>query len=100
MKTPRKAAAIAAAVTGLLALPAIASADNFVSHTGTAGAAKTNVAFPFRSVVTVVLPATNGQILKIRKASTPEPVHREIYRALQIPFEVMKPVRTWNDPRT
>ena len=51
-------------------------------------------------VVTVVLPATNGQILKIRKASTPEPVHREIYRTLQIPFEVMKPVRTWNDPRT
>jgi hypothetical protein len=48
----------------------------------------------------VVLPATNGQILKIRKASTPEPVHREIYRTLQIPFEVMKPVRTWNDPRT
>ena len=31
-------------------------------------------------VVTVVLPATNGQLLKIRKASTPEPAHREIYR--------------------
>jgi len=28
-----------------------------------------------------------------------EPVHREIYRALQIPYEVMKPVRTWSDLR-
>jgi hypothetical protein len=49
-------------------------------------------------VVTVVLPATNGQLLKIRKASTPEPAHREIYRMLQIPHEVMRPVRTWSDP--
>jgi transposase len=49
-------------------------------------------------VVTVVLPATNGQLLKIRKASTPESVHREIYRTLQIPHEVMKPVRTWTGP--
>ncbi len=51
-------------------------------------------------VVTVLLPATNGQVLKIRKASTPEPMHREIYRTLQIPHEVMKPVRTWSDPST
>jgi len=51
-------------------------------------------------VVTVVLPATTGQVLKIRKASTPEPAHREIYRTLQIPHEVMKPVRTWSDPTT
>jgi transposase len=50
-------------------------------------------------VVTVVLPATNGHVLKIRKASTPEPVHRAIYRMLQIPHEVMKPLRTWSDPR-
>ena len=50
-------------------------------------------------VVTVVLPATNGQLLKIRKASTPEPAHREIYRTLQIPHEVIKPRRTWSDPR-
>jgi transposase len=49
-------------------------------------------------VVTVVLPATNGRLLKIRKASTPEPMHREIYRTLQIPHEVMKPVKTWTDP--
>jgi transposase len=46
-------------------------------------------------VVTVVLPATNGQTLRIRKGSTPEAIHREIYRTLQIPHEVMKPVKTW-----
>ena len=46
-------------------------------------------------VLTVVLPATNGQTLRIRKGSTPEAIHREIYRTLQIPHEVMKPVKTW-----
>jgi transposase len=46
-------------------------------------------------VVTVVLPASNGDMLKIRKGSTPEPRHREIYATLHIPSEVMKPVRTW-----
>jgi len=46
-------------------------------------------------VATVVLPAIDGRILRIRKASTPEDVHREIYRLLQIPPEVMKPVKTW-----
>jgi len=46
-------------------------------------------------VATVVLPAIDGRILKIRKASTPDDVHREIYRVLQIPHEVMKPVKSW-----
>ena len=46
-------------------------------------------------VQTIVLPATNGQTLRIRKGSTPEAIHREIYRTLQIPHEVMKPVKTW-----
>jgi len=46
-------------------------------------------------VVTVVLPSTNGQTRRIRKTSTPEPIHREIYGTLQIPFEVMRPVTTW-----
>jgi transposase len=46
-------------------------------------------------VVTVVLPASNGDVLKIRRGSTPEPRHREIYGTLQIPPEVMKPVKTW-----
>ena len=46
-------------------------------------------------VLTVVLPATNGRTLRIRKSSTPEPVHHEIYRTLQIPPEIIKPVKTW-----
>ncbi|MGH8897353.1 MAG: IS1634 family transposase, partial [Egibacteraceae bacterium] len=46
-------------------------------------------------VVTVVLTAANGQTLRLRTSSTPEAIHHEIYRTLQIPSEVMKPVRTW-----
>jgi hypothetical protein len=48
-------------------------------------------------VVTVVLPTGNGKILKIRKTTTPESVHREIYITLRMPLEVIKPVRTWHD---
>jgi len=46
-------------------------------------------------VVTVVLPASNGDVLKIRRGSTPEPRHKEIYATLRIPAEVMTPVKTW-----
>ena len=48
-------------------------------------------------VITVVLPTTDGKVLKIRRATTPEPIHREIYATLQIPLEVMKPVKTWHE---
>ncbi len=48
-------------------------------------------------VTTVVLPTTNGRILKIRKGTVPEPLHREIYATLKIPAQVMKPVKTWQD---
>ena len=48
-------------------------------------------------VVTVVLPTEGGRVLRIRKGSTPEPQHREIYEVLGIPDEVMKPVKTWSD---
>jgi transposase len=46
-------------------------------------------------VVTVVLPASNGDVLKIRRGSTPESRHKAIYATLRIPAEVMKPVKTW-----
>ena len=46
-------------------------------------------------VVTVVLPASNGDVLRIRKGSTPERRHQEIYQVLGIPSEVMKPLKTW-----
>jgi transposase len=47
-------------------------------------------------VATVVLPTQNGMVLRIRKGSTPEPQHRDIYRVLRIPSEVMRPVKTWH----
>ena len=47
-------------------------------------------------VVTVVLhEAGSRRILKIRKATNREDVHREIYATLRIPAEVIKPIKTW-----
>jgi len=47
-------------------------------------------------VVTVVLPTTDGRVCRIRKATVPEPIHREIYATLRIPAEVLTPVKTWH----
>jgi transposase len=47
-------------------------------------------------VITVVLPTGDGRILRIRKGSTPEKVHREIYQTLRIPEQVMKPIKSWS----
>lgn len=33
--------------------------------------------------------------MRIRKSSTPEPIHDEIYRTLQILPKIMEPVKTW-----
>jgi transposase len=49
-------------------------------------------------VTTIVLPITSGRVLKIRKATIPEPEHREIYATLRITAEVMKPIKTWHEP--
>ena len=46
-------------------------------------------------VVTVILPASNGDVLKIRKAGRAEPIHKQIYQTLGIPEQVMTPIRTW-----
>jgi transposase len=46
-------------------------------------------------VVTAVLPTPEGALLKIRKGTTPEPQHRQIYDVLRIPHEVMAPIRIW-----
>jgi len=51
-------------------------------------------------VVTVVLPTTDGRVLKIRKPTTPEPLHRKIYSTLGIPKEIMKPIKSWHLPET
>ena len=48
-------------------------------------------------IITIVLPEDEyGRILKIRKATTPEPEHREIYATLCITPDVIKPIRTWH----
>jgi transposase len=47
-------------------------------------------------VVTIVLPTTDGQVMRIRKATVPEPTHCEIYSTLGIPMEVIPPVKIWH----
>ena len=49
-------------------------------------------------VVTIVLPTDGGKILKIRKGTTPEPEHQELYRLLKVPDEIIRPQRTWITP--
>ena len=47
-------------------------------------------------VITIVLPEDHhGRVLTIRKATTPEPEHRQIYATLGIPAQVMQPVKAW-----
>lgn len=46
-------------------------------------------------VSTIVLPTGNGDTLRIRRASTPEPQHTEVYRLLGLPKEMMRPKKTW-----
>jgi hypothetical protein len=41
--------------------------------------------------------ASNGSVLKIRQATNPEPLHREIYATLGISAELIKPLRTWHE---
>jgi hypothetical protein len=41
------------------------------------------------------LATTDGSLLKIRRATTPNPQQRLIYRVLAIPEEVMPPIKTW-----
>jgi transposase len=48
-------------------------------------------------ILTVVLPTADGRVLKIRKAGSPEPVHREIYQTLKVPLELIKPIKTWHE---
>jgi transposase len=48
------------------------------------------------SVATLVLPTDGGQVLRIRKGTTPEPEQLELYRLLNIPVEVMQPIKMWS----
>ncbi len=44
-------------------------------------------------VVTLRIPSVDKTETKIRKSSTPEPLHREIYKTLDIPEQIIKPVK-------
>jgi transposase len=46
-------------------------------------------------VCSVTLPASNGDVLTIRKPSHPEPNVRRLYDLLGVPHTVMKPTKTW-----
>jgi transposase len=48
------------------------------------------------NVATMVLPTDGGKVLRIRKGTTPEPDQLELYRLLNIPAEVMHPIKAWS----
>jgi transposase len=48
-------------------------------------------------VATIVLPTSNGVVLRIRKGGTPEPEQKKIYEVLKIPSQVIKPIKTWHE---
>jgi hypothetical protein len=43
-------------------------------------------------VVTVQLPATDGQAFPIRRDTRPEQIHRKIYRVLRVPDRILSPI--------
>jgi transposase len=47
-------------------------------------------------VATIVLPTDGGKTLHIRKGMTPDPEHLELYRLLDVPTQVMQPIKTWS----
>jgi hypothetical protein len=49
-------------------------------------------------ICTVVLPTDTGFVLRIRKASTPEPQHKQLYELLGVPTEIIRPKKMWSDP--
>jgi hypothetical protein len=42
-------------------------------------------------VATIVLPTDGDILLKIRKGSTPEPQHTELYQLLDVPQQIIRP---------
>lgn len=52
-------------------------------------------------IVTIVMPTDRKGVLRIRRATTPEPDHRVLYEALGVPMEIIRPVKTWepNPPK-
>lgn len=46
-------------------------------------------------ITTIVLPTSNGDVLRIRKGSTPEPDVSLLYHLLGVPHTLIDPVKTW-----
>ena len=53
-------------------------------------------------IATIVLPTGQNGVLRIRRSATPEPDHRVLYKALGVPTEIIRPVKTWerNQPNS
>ena len=47
---------------------------------------------------TIVLPSSDGSTLRIRNAATPEPDVLDLYHALGVPQQIIKPQHTWTQP--
>ena len=47
-------------------------------------------------VVTIVLPTSDGRVLRIRKTGVPEPDQKKTYEILGIPSQVIKPIKSWH----
>lgn len=47
-------------------------------------------------VSTVVMPTTDGRVLRWRHGTTPDKLHQEIYDTLGITSEVIRPIKTWS----
>ncbi len=48
-------------------------------------------------IVTVVLPCSDGKVLRLRRATTPEKSHRSIYDRLKMSYEIIKPRKTFSE---
>jgi transposase len=49
-------------------------------------------------ICTIVLPTEDGSELRIRRDSVPEPQHKQIYDFLNVPYQIIKPRKTWSTP--
>ena len=50
-------------------------------------------------ICTIVLPTKGDRCLRIRKAATPDPDVKDLYRRLVIAPHIINPVQTWSEPR-
>lgn len=46
-------------------------------------------------VCTVVMPTTDGRVVRLRHTATPDKLHRQSYDTLGISGEVIRPIKTW-----